>query len=70
MATNRSTCHPGDRIEALNRLPELAEPQLQIDFEQELQQLRREGILGHPALPLARYLGRRLGGSECWQNDR
>jgi len=42
MATNLSTCHPGDGIEALNRLPGLAEPLLQIDFERELQQLRRE----------------------------
>jgi len=37
MATNLSTCHPGDGIEALNRLPELAEPLLQIDLERELQ---------------------------------
>jgi quercetin dioxygenase-like cupin family protein len=42
MAANLNTCHPGDGIEALNRLPGLAEPVLQIDFERELQQLRRE----------------------------
>jgi hypothetical protein len=42
MATNLSTCLPGDGIESLNRLPGLAEPLLQIDFERELQQLRRE----------------------------
>jgi hypothetical protein len=42
MATNLSTCHPGDGIEALNRLPGLAEPLLQIDLERELQQLRQE----------------------------
>ena len=42
MATNLSTCHPGDGIEALNRLPGLAEPLLQIDLDRELQQLRRE----------------------------
>jgi hypothetical protein len=42
MAANLSTCHPGDGIEALNRLPGLAQPLLQIDFEPELQQLRRE----------------------------
>jgi quercetin dioxygenase-like cupin family protein len=42
MATNLSTCHPGDGIEALNRLPGLADPLLQIDFERELQQLRLE----------------------------
>jgi hypothetical protein len=39
---NVNTCHPGEGIEALNRLQELAEPVLQIDFERELQQLRRE----------------------------
>ena len=38
MATNLSTCHPGDGIQASNRLPGLAEPLLQIDFERELQQ--------------------------------
>src|SRR5579864_5770838 len=42
MPTNLSTCHPGDGIEALNRLPGLAEPLLQIDLDRELQQLRRE----------------------------
>ena len=42
MATNLSTCHPGDGIEALNRLPGLAEPLLQIDLERELEQLRQE----------------------------
>jgi quercetin dioxygenase-like cupin family protein len=42
MATNLSTCHLGDGIEALNRLPGLAEPLLQIDLDRELQQLRRE----------------------------
>src|SRR5580692_9495947 len=46
MATNLSTCHPGDGIEALNRLPGLAEPVLQIDLERELQQLRREDSWG------------------------
>jgi hypothetical protein len=46
MATNLSTCHPGDGIEALNRLPGLAEPLLQIDLDRELQQLRREDSLG------------------------
>jgi quercetin dioxygenase-like cupin family protein len=59
MATNRSTCHPGDGIEALNRLPELAEPQLQIDFERELQQLRREDSwereTGRSSKTLAKY---------------
>jgi hypothetical protein len=42
MATDLSTCHPGDGIDVLNRLPGLAEPLLQIDLELELEQLRRE----------------------------
>jgi quercetin dioxygenase-like cupin family protein len=42
MDTNLSTCRPGEGIEALNRLPGLAEPLVQIDFERELQQLRRQ----------------------------
>jgi quercetin dioxygenase-like cupin family protein len=42
MAANLSTCHPGDGIEELNRLPGLAEPLLQIDMERELRQLRQE----------------------------
>ena len=46
MVTNLSTCHPGDGIEALNRLPGLAEPLLQIDLDRELQQLRREDSWG------------------------
>jgi len=37
MATNLSTYHPGDGIEPLNRLPELAGPLLQTDLERELQ---------------------------------
>jgi quercetin dioxygenase-like cupin family protein len=41
MATNVNTCHSGDGIGALNRLPELAQSVLQIDFEQELEQLRQ-----------------------------
>jgi len=40
MATNLSTCHSGDGIEPLSRLPELAGPLLQIDLERELQQLQ------------------------------
>jgi quercetin dioxygenase-like cupin family protein len=59
MATNLSTCHPGDGIEALNRLPGLAEPLLQIDFERELQQLRREESwqreTGRSSKTLAKY---------------
>ena len=59
MATNLSTCHPSDGIEALNRLPGLAEPLLQIDFERELQQLRREDSwqreTGRSSKTLAKY---------------
>jgi len=59
MATNLNTCHPGDGIEALNRLPGLAEPVLQIDFERELQQLRREDSwqreTGRSSKTLAKY---------------
>jgi len=59
MATDLSTCHPGDDIEALNRLPGLAEPLLQIDLERELQQLRREDswqrATGRSAKTLAKY---------------
>jgi len=59
MATNLSTCHPGDGIEALNRLPGLAEPLLQIDLDRELQQLRREDSwqreTGRSSKTLAKY---------------
>ena len=59
MATNLSTCHPGDGIEALNRLPGLAEPLLQIDLKRELQQLRREDSwqreTGRSSKTLAKY---------------
>src|SRR5580765_7731458 len=59
MATNLSTCHPGDGVEALNRLPGLAEPLLQIDLDRELQQLRREDSwqreTGRSSKTLAKY---------------
>ena len=59
MATNLSTCHPGDGIEALNRLPELAKPLLQIDLDRELQQLRRQDSwqreTGRSSKTLAKY---------------
>jgi len=42
MATDLSICHPGEGIQALKRLPGLAEPLLQIDMERQLQQLRQE----------------------------
>jgi len=56
---NLSTCHPGDGIEALNRLPGLAERLLQIDLERELQQLQLEDSwqreTGRSAKTLAKY---------------
>lgn len=59
MATNLSICHPGDGIEALNRLPGLAEPLLQIDMKRELQQLRQEDSwqreTGRSSKTLAKY---------------
>jgi quercetin dioxygenase-like cupin family protein len=59
MATDLSTCRPGDGIEALNRLPRLAEPLLQIDLERELQQLRQEDSwqreTGRSSTTLAKY---------------
>jgi quercetin dioxygenase-like cupin family protein len=59
MTTNLSVCHPGDGIEALNRLPGLAEPLLQIDLERELQQLRQEDSwqreTGRSSKTLAKY---------------
>lgn len=59
MATVLSSCHPGDGIEVLNRLPGLAKPLLQIDLERELQQLRREDSwqreTGRSSKTLAKY---------------
>ena len=64
MATNPSTCHPGDGIEALNRLPGLAEPLLQIDLQRELQQLRQEDSwqreTGRSSKTLAKYPDSRI----------
>jgi quercetin dioxygenase-like cupin family protein len=59
MATIFSTGHPGDGIEALNRLPGLAEPLLLVDLDQELLQLRREDSwkreTGRSSKTLAKY---------------
>jgi quercetin dioxygenase-like cupin family protein len=59
MSTTLTSCHPGDGIEALNRLPGLAEPLLQIDLDRELQQLRREDAwqreTGRSSKTLAKY---------------
>jgi hypothetical protein len=50
MATNLSRCRPGVGIEALNRLPGLAEPVLQIDLNENCsnsaKQTRGSGKLG------------------------
>ncbi len=59
MATSLSTCHPGDGVQALNRLPGLAEPLLQIDLERELQLLRQADSwhreTGRSSKTLAKY---------------
>ena len=59
MDTNTRTCHPGDGSKALNRLPELAEPLLQFDLVNELQQLRGEESwqreTGRSSKTLAKY---------------
>jgi len=59
MARELSTCRPGEGIEVLNRLPELAEPLLQIDLERELRQLRQEDSwqreTGRSSKTLAKY---------------
>jgi quercetin dioxygenase-like cupin family protein len=59
MATNLTSCRPGVGIEALTRLPGLAEPVLQIDLKRELQQLRQEDSLqrqtGRSSKTLAKY---------------
>src|SRR5579863_3412530 len=78
VATNLSTCHPGDGIEALNRLPGLAEPLLQVDLEHELCQLRQEDSLqretGRSSKTLAKYPDLRIililmkGGSRMRQH--
>ena len=53
------TCHPGEGIKALNRLPQLAEPLLQFDLVSELQQLRVEESwqreTGRSSKTLAKY---------------
>ena len=59
MAANTSTCHPGDSSKDLNRLPQLAEPLLQFDLLEELQQLRHEDSwqrqTGRSSKTLAKY---------------
>lgn len=59
MTANTSACHPGDSSEALNRLPQLAEPLLQFDLRKESRQLRREDSwqreTGRSSKTLAKY---------------
>jgi quercetin dioxygenase-like cupin family protein len=59
MVTNLSTCQPGDGIDALHRLPALAEPLLEIGLERELKQLRRadswQRETGRSSKTLAKY---------------
>ncbi len=59
MAANTSTCHPGDSSKDLSRLPQLAEPLLQFDLPEELQQLRHEDSwqrqTGRSSKTLAKY---------------
>jgi quercetin dioxygenase-like cupin family protein len=78
MTRDLSTCRPGAGIEVLNRLPGLAEPLLQIDMEQELQQLRQEDSwqreTGRSSKTLAKYPDFRIvlilmrGGSQMRQH--
>jgi hypothetical protein len=37
MIANTEACHPGEGRKALNRLPQLAEPLLQFDLREELE---------------------------------
>ena len=59
MTTNTSACHPDVAAEALNRLPQLAEPLLQFDLQKELQYLRRQDSwqreTGRSSKTLAKY---------------
>ena len=36
MAPRNACCHPGDGVKALNRLPQLAKPQLHFNLPQEI----------------------------------
>jgi quercetin dioxygenase-like cupin family protein len=59
MIANTEACHPGEGSKALNRLPRLAEPLLQFDLREELEQLRREDSWqresGRSSKTLAKY---------------
>ena len=59
MAANTEACHPGEGSKVLNRVPQLAEPLLQFDLREELEQLRREDSWqresGRSSKTLAKY---------------
>lgn len=59
MTANTEACHPGEGSKVLNRLPQLAEPLLQFDLREELEQLRREDSwqreTGRSSKTLAKY---------------
>jgi len=59
MTANTEACHPGEGSKALNRLPQLAEPLLQFDLREEVEQLRREDSwqreTGRSSKTLAKY---------------
>jgi hypothetical protein len=59
MTANTEACHPTEGSKALNRLPQLAEPLLQFDLRDELEQLRREDSwqreTGRSSKTLAKY---------------
>ena len=42
MASRNVCCHPGDGVKALNRLPQLAKPQLHFNMLEEIRQLRQQ----------------------------
>ena len=59
MTANTEACHPGEGSKALNRLPQLAEPLLQFDLREELEQLRQQDSwqreTGRSSKTLAKY---------------
>ncbi len=59
MATNTSARNPGETSKALERLPQLAEPLLQFNLQEELQQLRErhswQRETGRSSRTLAKY---------------
>lgn len=59
MTTKTSVCHAGEDSNALSRLPGLADPLLQFDLQEELQQLRQRDSwqreTGRSSRTLAKY---------------